>query len=41
MRKVVTIQERPQLEWGRLGWLVAQAAVAAWMIYVGVQISGI
>lgn len=41
MRKVVTIQEKPRLQWSRLGWLVIQAATAAWVVYVGVQISGI
>ena len=41
MRQVVTIQEQPRLQWSRLGWLIVQAAVAAWVVYVGVQISGI
>ena len=40
MRQVVTIQEQPRLQWRRLGWLVAQAATVAWVVYVGVQISG-
>lgn len=41
MRQVKTIQEQPRLQWSRLGWLVAQAATAAWVVYVGGQIFGI
>ena len=40
MRQVVTIKEQPRLQWSRLGWLVTQATTAAWIVYVGVQISG-
>ena len=40
MCQVKTIQEQPRLQWSRLGWLIVQAAVAAWVVYVGVQISG-
>lgn len=40
MRHIV-IQEKPRLHWSRLGWIIAQAATAAWVVYVGVQISGI
>lgn len=41
MRQVKTIQEQPRLQWSRFGWLVIQAATAAWIVYVGVQIFGI
>ena len=41
MRQVVSIQEQPRLQWSRLGWLIVQAAVAAWVVYVGVQIFGV
>lgn len=41
MRQVKTIQEKPRLQWSRLGWIIAQAATIAWVVYVGVQISGI
>lgn len=40
MRQVVTIKERPRLQWGRLFLLAADAAAVAWMLYVGVQILG-
>ena len=41
MRQVVSIQEQPRLQWRRLGWLIVQAATAAWVVYVGVQIFGV
>lgn len=41
MRQVKTVQEQPRLQWSRLGWIIAQAATIAWVVYVGVQISGI
>ena len=39
MRHIV-IKEQPRLQWSRLGWIIAQAATAAWVVYVGVKIYG-
>ena len=41
MRQVVTIEEKPRLQWGRLGWLVTDAVAIGWVIYVGLKIFGI
>lgn len=41
MRQITTIEEKPRLQWGRLGWLVTDAVAIGWVIYVGLKIFGI
>lgn len=41
MRQVKTIQEQPRLQWGRLLIIAIDSAAIGWVVYVGVQISGI
>ena len=41
MRQVKTIQEQPRPQWGKLFLLATDVAAVAWLVYVGLQISGI
>ena len=40
-RQVVTIQEQPRPQWGKLFILAADAAAIGWVVYVVLKIFGI